>query len=212
MDARGLHDRWNALCGRVGAFEHAADGDVTFEMLSSLYATPAREYHNLEHIGALLAVFDDVRMLAEDRDAAEFAIWLHDAVYIPERPDNEARSADAAGMIAALLGCAPEFVERVRRLIFATRHDRDPAPGDASLVADIDLSDLGGEWGAYEDYARKIRREFGFASDEMFAEGRRAFLERMLGKKWIYATAWFRKEREKRARVNMARELEALTS
>jgi predicted metal-dependent HD superfamily phosphohydrolase len=32
----------------------------------------------------------------------------------------------------------------------------------------------------------------------------------MLGKKWIYATAWFRKEREKRARENMAQELEAI--
>ena len=210
MDSREVHDRWNLLCGRVGAFEHAADGDMTFEMLSSLYSTPVREYHNLEHIGALLGVFDSVRMLAEERDAVEFAIWLHDAVYIPERPDNEARSADAAGMIAALLGCTPDFVERVRRLIFATRHDRDPAPGDAALVADIDLADLGGEWGEYQEYAAKIRREFGFASDEMFAEGRRAFLERMLGKKWIYGTAWFRKDREKRARENMARELEEI--
>jgi predicted metal-dependent HD superfamily phosphohydrolase len=214
MDAAGagaMHDRWNALSARVGAFAHAADADVTFDMVTSLYATPRREHHNLDHIAACLAVFDGVRMLAEDRDAVEFALWMHDAVYQPERPDNEARSADAAGMIAALLGCAPDFVERVRGFILATRHDGAPAPGDAALVADIDLAELGGEWGAYDRYTQRIRREFGFASDEMFAQGRAAFLERMLAKKWVYATGYFRKEFEARARENMARELEELT-
>ncbi len=210
MEIERLHERWNALCARVGAFDHAADGDVTFEMLGSLYATPHREYHNLDHIASCLVVFDGVRMLAEDRDAVEFALWVHDAVFNAARPDNEARSADAAGMIAALLGCTPDFVEKVREFILATRHDESPAAGDESLVADIDLAELGGEWGAYEEYAARIAREFAFAGPELYAQGRAAFLERMLSKSWIYATGWFRKGYEKRARENLTRELEGI--
>ena len=210
MDIERLHDRWNELCSRIGAFDHAGDGDMTFDLLGSLYETPAREYHNLEHITSCLAVFDSVRMLAEERDAVEFALWVHDAVFNAARPDNEARSADAAGMIAALLGCAPDFVERVRGFILATRHDEDPAPGDAALVADIDLSVLGAEWGEYSAYVERIRREFSFAGPELFAQGRAAFLERMVAKRWVYATPYFRKEFETRARENMERELDAL--
>src|SRR5690606_9593216 len=67
MDIERLHDRWNVLCSRIGAFDHAGDGDMTFDLLASLYATPAREYHNLEHIASCLAAFDAVRMLAEER-------------------------------------------------------------------------------------------------------------------------------------------------
>ena len=205
-----MHDRWTALCVAMVGESHAGDAELTFGMVVSLYGTPVRWYHNLEHIAACLAVFDGVRMLAEDREAVEFALWMHDAVFNAARPDNEARSADAAGMIAALLGCAPDFVEKVRGFITATRHDVLPEEGDAALVADIDLAILGAEWGEYEAYARAIRAEFSFAGDELFNAGRAAFLERMLAKRAIYATPWFRKEYERRARENMERELEGL--
>jgi predicted metal-dependent HD superfamily phosphohydrolase len=178
--------------------------------LRALYSQPPRAYHNLEHIAQLLAVFDGVARLAEDRDLVEFAIWLHDCVYVAERADNEERSEDAAGMIAGLLGCAPEFIARVRACIAATRHSNPPGRGDTALVADIDLSILGAPAAEYDAYRHAIRREFAFASDEQFLAGRTAFVLRMLDKDRIYATPHFFRTLEAPARVNLHRELDEL--
>ena len=206
-----LHDRWHALCERVGAFKKADESDLTFDMLSTLYAHPPRAYHNLDHIAALLAEFDAVRLLAEDRDALEFALWLHDCVYYPERPDNEERSADAAAMIAGLLGCPPGFAQRVRECIMVTRHSNPPGRGDTALIADLDLSILGAGPAEYDAYRRDIRAEFAFAPDDTFNPGRAAFIQRMLDKDRIFATPHFYSRLETRARDNLARELDDLS-
>jgi predicted metal-dependent HD superfamily phosphohydrolase len=205
-----LRHRWERLCERVGAFKTAEESDLTFEMLATMYAHPPRAYHNLGHIAQVLAVYDTCALLAEHRDAVEFALWMHDCVFFAERPDNESRSADAASMIAGLLGCPGEFTTLVRALIEATKHSVPPARGDASLVADIDLSILAATDAEYDAYRAAIREEFEFADDAMFRTGRAAFLERMLARDNIFATQWFRREMEGRARENMERELDEL--
>ncbi len=205
-----LHDRWNSLCERVGVFKSAHESDVAFEMLSTLYANPPRKYHTLDHIAQVLAAFDEARMLAADKDVVEFSIWMHDCVYFAERPDNEDRSADAAGMIAGLLGCAPDFLARVRPCIMATRHSAIPDKGDPALVADLDLTILGGPAADYDRYASAIRAEFAFAPDDQFIPGRIAFLHRMVDKDRVFATPHFFGMLEHKARENLYRELDAL--
>lgn len=210
-DPAPLRHRWDRLCERVGAFKTAEESDLTFEMLATMYAHPPRAYHNLGHIAQVLTIYDAAAMLAEDRDAVEFALWMHDCVFFPERPDNESRSADAASMIAGLLGCPADFTSRVRDLIAATKHSGPPARGDASLVADTDLSILAAPAADYDTYRAAIRREFDFADDGQFRTGRAAFLERMLARDHIFSTQWFRGEMEHLARGNMQRELDDLT-
>ncbi|MGE3109436.1 MAG: hypothetical protein AB7G11_15315 [Phycisphaerales bacterium] len=205
-----MRERWAQLCGRVGAFRSADEADLTFETIRTLYSNPPRAYHDLRHIESCLKMFDEVRLLADDKDAVEFAVWLHDSVYIAERPDNEERSADAAGMVAALLGCRPEFVQRVRELIAVTRHHETPARGDPAVISDIDLAILGSDPVEYEEYRRAIRDEFAFASDEQFRTGRIAFLERMLERRSIFATPYCQREYEWRARDNLESELDRL--
>ncbi len=205
-----MRDRWAQLCGRVGAFRSADEADLTFETIRTLYANPARAYHDLRHIESCLKLFDRVRLLVDDKDAVEFAVWMHDSVYIAERPDNEARSADAAGMVAGLLGCSPVFAETVRGLIAVTRHNVTPGRGDESMMADIDLSILGADAVEYEEYRRAIRQEFSFATDEQFMIGRIAFLERMLDRRTIFWTPMFQNEYEWRARANLESEIDRL--
>lgn len=205
-----LHNRWHDLCTRVGAFKSAHESDITFDMVVHLYEHPGRAYHNLDHIAQVLGAFDQAFRLADDRDLVEFSLWMHDCVYIAERPDNEDRSADAATMIAGLLGVPAGFADRVRQCIMATRHSSDPAPGDASLVADVDLSILSASASEYDHYRRAIRREFAFAEDSLFIQGRIAFLRRMLDKHTIYATRYFKATAEVPARANLARELDDL--
>lgn len=205
-----LHDRWEALCGRIGAFERAAHADLTFELIETLYATPPRAYHNLDHVRASLVVFDGVRRLADEPDVVEFALWMHDCIYEADKDNNEARSAETAGMIGGLLGCSAEFVLRARGLILSTHHSQPPRGGDEALIADIDLAVLGSEASVYDAYARGIRAEYGFLGEQHFNGGRAAFLEGMLGRKSIYTTAYFRSHFERAARGNMEREFEGL--
>lgn len=207
---QALHDRWNSLCTRVGVFKTAEESDLTFDMLRTLYAQPPRAYHNLDHIAQVLAAFDAARMLADDKDLVEFAIFLHDCVYFAERPDNEERSADAAAMIAGLLGCAPDFSQRARACIMATRHSAAPEKGDPALVADLDLTILAAPADEYDRYAKAIRAEFAFAPDDQFFPGRIAFLHRMVDKNRIFATQHFHAAMEDVARANLYRELDAL--
>lgn len=209
MDAR-LRPRWHGLCGRVGVFRTSEESDLTFDMLATLYAHPVRAYHNLGHVEQVLGAFDQVRRLADDADAVEMALWLHDCVYFGERPDNEERSADAAAMIAGLIGARPELVAKVRAGILATRHSKPPGPGDAALIADVDLTILGSSAPEYDAYRAAIRQEFAFAGDDQYIPGRTAFVQRMLDKPAIYATAWFKRELEIRARDNLYRELDDL--
>jgi len=204
--ATSMRSRWTELASRIGAFGKSDEALLTFETISTLYTHPPRAYHNLSHIEHCLGVFDGVRMLAEERDCVEFALWMHDCVYIAERPDNESRSADAAGMVAGLLGCEAGFAGRARELIMVTRHNAAPARGDQSLIADIDLSVLGAEPGEYEIYRLTIREEFAFASDEQFRVGRLAFLDRMLERDALYSTPYFRRELEWKARENLEME------
>ena len=84
-----LRNRWDR-CARVGAFKRVEESDRCSTCSRALYTHP-RAYHNLDHIAQVLAAFDDVRGLAEDKDCVEFAIWMHDCVYTPSRPDNEER-------------------------------------------------------------------------------------------------------------------------
>jgi predicted metal-dependent HD superfamily phosphohydrolase len=205
-----LHNRWNALCERVGAFKSAHESDVAFEMLSTLYSHPPRTYHNLDHIAQVLGAFDQARLLADDKDVVEYAIWLHDCVYFAERPDNEERSADASGMISGLLGCSPDFAARARACVMATRHSSTPEKGDPALVADLDLTILGSPPAEYDRYAAAIRAEFAFAPDEQFIPGRIAFLHRMVDRDRIFATQHFHGLMENAARKNLYRELDAL--
>ncbi len=206
----GMQRRWDGLCERVGAFSSVDESEMTFEMVRTMYEKPARTYHTLEHVDDCLRVFDKLRMLAEHPDALEFALWLHDCVYFAERHDNEARSADAAGMIAGLLGCDRAFVGEVRELVTITKHDSCPVGGDAALIADIDLSILGADPERYERYRRQVRNEFAFATDEQYAAGRIAVLEKFLDRPRIYSSGYIKGVLEERARENMERELDGL--
>ena len=206
----GLAGRWEGLCARVGLIETGDQVALTYEMVRTLYETPRRAYHNLDHIAACLFVFDQVRGLAEDPDAVEAALWLHHAVYFPEKFDNEEQSAFVGRTVLGLIGAPAWFVGEVEGNLLATRHSGEPARGDAALTADIDIAVLGADAGEYERYRRAVYEEFSFADEELFVRGRLAFLERQLEKWRIFWTPYFFRELESRARANLEGERDEL--
>lgn len=131
---------WSRLCQAVGANNQRAR-DV-WDQLVKLYAD--RPYHNLDHVSEMLSEFETVNHLADDPNAVKMAIIFHDAIYIPGAKDNEQKSADLARqLLEKKLMLEPEFVEKVHKLITATRHEEfvdDFTRGDTDQILSGDDS------------------------------------------------------------------------
>lgn len=114
----------------------------TWSLLSRLYDEPHRRYHTLAHIGECLALLDRLPDCAGlDRDAAELALWWHDAVYVPADKRNEVLSARLLEAIGDVLVVPSTMVAMASTCIHATRaHTHSSAMPTISVVVDIDLS------------------------------------------------------------------------
>jgi predicted metal-dependent HD superfamily phosphohydrolase len=210
MDALDLvRRRWNGLVSRRGCDLRAAE--AVLEEALRAYSEPARHYHTLRHIAALLALLD--RHDPADRDALTLAILFHDIVYDPARQDNE--EASAAWAVARLesLGFPEDLRTQVAHLIVATRHDRAlDATGepDLALLLDLDLSILAAPAADYRAYAQAVRREYAFVPDRLYRAGRRRVLEGLLHRERIYLTEPLHTAWERSARANLAAEIAEL--
>lgn len=205
-----LIPRWLGLCARLSGRDSAPCARVLLTRLEAVYTTPPRAYHTLDHACDCVCAFDHFSSLAADADLVEWALWLHDSVYVAGSPDNEAKSAAISGEFLDLLGAAPGAAERAHELIMATRHTGEPLSGDAALIADVDMSILAAEAEVYTRYTAGIRLEYAFASEDRYRSGRAAFLRSLLARPAIYFTSELRARFEAPARVNIQNELHAL--
>ncbi len=191
----------------------SATADHTFADLVARWSQPHRHYHDLNHLGAVLAMVDEHAAWANDPHAVRLAAWFHDAVYAPRRHDNEEASAALARGALRELRVSADRVNEVVRLVRLTEH-HDPALGDRNgeLLCDADLSVLATDPEAYRHYAHRIRLEYAHITDAAFRAGRVGVLRRLLALPSLYhvpalVAAW-----EAPARENLRRELAALTN
>lgn len=178
--------------------------------LIARYAEPWRHYHVISHIAECLKELDRARDGTDRPDELEAAIWFHDAVYVPGRPDNEEASAALADHALAEGGVEAAVRDRVRSLVLATRHTAIPHGNDARLLADIDLAILGADPYRFGTYDRAIRREFHTLSEADYRAGRAAVLRSFMARPSIYHTDPFRERYEAGARANIRTALAAL--
>jgi predicted metal-dependent HD superfamily phosphohydrolase len=168
-----------------------------------MYAEPHRHYHNQQHIADCLNEFVQVRQLAVESDAVEFAIWFHDAVYDPRAGDNEERSADLAEQWLKAGGATAGLVKSVQQLILATKaHDWTLHP-DAPLLVDVDLSILGQSPDRFWEYENVIRAEYSWVEPATFATKRSEILDRFLARPRLFQTEYFFQRFEAQARSNL---------
>ena len=181
---------------------------MTRDELATAYTAPGRHYHNLAHVEDCLALLAQVDGLSvHEREILSEAIWWHDVVYDPSRPDNEELSAQLA-VRHVRAGISSE----VGRLIRLTRtHDVQADDRLGAILISIDLSILGAEPAHYDAYAAAIRQEFIHVSDADFRAGRAAVLRRFAARPVIYPDAGFAARYDQRARDNLARELASLS-
>ena len=208
--AATLLDRWTALLGRVAHGAPAPSAPFGDELLRR-WSEPQRRYHTLTHLAAVLDVVDELAEQAESADAVRLGAWFHDAVYAPDRSENEERSARLAERVLPEAGVPAAVVAETARLVrLTTTHD--PAPGDRNgeVLCDADLAVLAGAPAAYAAYAAAVREEYGFVPDEAFREGRAAVLSQLLGLPALFRTERGRARFETAARGNLLAELDVL--
>jgi predicted metal-dependent HD superfamily phosphohydrolase len=198
-----LHDWWH----RTWSDLRQPVPSGVLEQLLARYSEAHRAYHTVQHLEECLELLDRVSHLASHLGEVQVALWFHDAIYDPRRTDNEERSADACVEVLVAAGVSPETRQRVRELVLATKHDREPESADARLTVDVDLAILGAAPDRFDEYEAQVRREYAWVPELAFRHARAKILRQFLARPSIYATDFFRERLEERARLNLTRSL-----
>ncbi|MCB5178841.1 HD domain-containing protein [Streptomyces antimicrobicus] len=204
-----LRTRWHRTALAAGA---RRDPAPYADRLLAAWAEPGRRYHTTAHLAAVLAHVDTLAAHAADVEAVRLAAWFHDAVYRPDRSENEERSAALAERALPELGVDATRTAEVARLVRLTV-THDPAPGDTNgeVLCDADLAVLAGGPEAYAEYVAAVRAEYGFVPDGAFRAGRAAVLRQLLDLPRLFRTPYGGAHWEAPARRNLAAELDSLS-
>ncbi|MBD9700909.1 HD domain-containing protein [Streptomyces sp. ID01-12c] len=206
-----LRHRWlpALLSARDGACDPAPLPYA--DALIARWAEPQRKYHTLDHLTAVLDRIEVLEDHAADPDLVRLAAWFHDAVYLPERSENEERSARLAERALREAGVPEERTAEVARLVRLTV-THDPADDDPNgqVLCDADLAILAAPPEAYAAYTAAVREEYGFVPDDAFRTGRGAVLRQLLDLPRLFRTPYGQREWEDRARENLRSELAEL--
>ncbi|SEN06686.1 Predicted metal-dependent phosphohydrolase, HD superfamily [Actinacidiphila rubida] len=204
---------WNELLRRcqAGDRDDPVDPAPYGRDLLERWAEPQRRYHTLDHLVAVLARATELTAYADDPDTVALAAWFHDAVYRPDRSENEERSAHLAERALREAGVDGARIAEVARLVRLTV-THDPAEGDrdGEVLCDADLAVLAGDPAAYAAYAAAVREEYGFVPDDLFRTGRADILRRLLALPRLFRTSYGHDQWEAVARRNLTTELELL--
>lgn len=180
-------------------------GEACLAALRAAWREPQRHYHGLQHLSECLDLLRAHRDLAKRPDELVLALWFHDAIYDPRAKDNEARSADWAAQALGEAGADPAAIARIHGLILDTAHAAAPAPGDPSLLVDIDLAILGAAPERFAEYERQVRTEYAWVPGFLYRYKRRQLLREFAKREPLYRTPALRERLEAQARSNLAR-------
>lgn len=179
--------------------------------LLARWQEPQRRYHTLTHLTAVLDHIDVLEKYADAPDVVRLAAWFHDAVYLPDRSENEERSARIAERALPEAGLAKAQTAEVARLVRLTvTHDPADDDPDGQVLCDADLAILAAPPFAYAAYTAAVREEYGFVPNDAFRDGRAAILRQLLDLPRLFRTPHGQREWEATARYNLRSELELL--
>jgi predicted metal-dependent HD superfamily phosphohydrolase len=172
-------------------------------------------YHDLRHLEEVLDRLDVLAAagVAFDATSVGLAAWFHDAVYDPERADNEERSARLAARMLADTDLPAATVDEVVRLVELTvTHAPEPGDRNGRVLCDADLAILGADPDRYAAYAAAVREEYGFVPEDLFRAGRAEVLSSLLALPHLFHTDTARERYEENARRNIETELMLLNA
>jgi predicted metal-dependent HD superfamily phosphohydrolase len=184
------------------------DAAVVAGGLGARYSQPHRAYHNLLHVEDVLMRIEELAPPQEHELALALAAWFHDAVYQPDRDDNEERSAYTAYDALEQAGASPALMAEVVRLIRLTaNHDADADDAAGAVLCDADLAVLGASRERYVRYAQGIRQEYVHVPVAAYHAARARVLRSFLDREHIYSTPYAREHWEASARNNIEAEI-----
>ncbi|MGC3000022.1 hypothetical protein ACPF8X_17040 [Streptomyces sp. G35A] len=212
-DTDALRDRFaRALEGARGP-GGGPDPAPYAENLLARWQEPQRRYHTLAHLTAVLDHVDELEAYADDPDVVRLAAWFHDAVYLPDRSENEERSARLAERALTEAGVPRAKAAAVARLVRLTlTHDPADDDRDGQVLCDADLAVLASPPSAYAAYTAAVREEYHFVPNDAFREGRSAVLRQLLALPRLFRTPYGTGHWEATARYNLRGELEMLST
>lgn len=175
------------------------------------YASPPRAYHSFTHVQEVLKHLSTVPDWAHPNEVFLAALF-HDAVYVPGRKDNEAKSAELARQaIDTFLPRAGLDADLVTHLIELTaKHGSvTPKDPDAAHFLDADMAILGSDPATFDAYDAAIADEYRPVTNALFYRlGRRRFLSKLLDAPRIFHSDHFHARFDTPARSNLRRALE----
>ena len=98
----------------------------------------------------------------------EAAGALHDIVYVPERKDNEEKSADLAEELLPRLGYSLREIEEISRLILATKWPTNPKDILEKIICDSDLDSLGRD--DFFERGELLRQEWNVGKEKWYTQ------------------------------------------
>ncbi|MFI9762579.1 hypothetical protein ACIHFB_32175 [Streptomyces sp. NPDC051963] len=180
--------------------------------LLTRWQEPQRRYHTLTHLTAVLDHIDVLEKHADDPDVVRLAAWFHDAVYLPDRSENEERSARLAERALPEGGLSAAKTAEVARLVRLTvTHAPVGEDRDGQVLCDADLAILASAPSGYAAYTAAVREEYHFVPNDAFRDGRSAILRQLLDLPRLFHTPYGEREWEATARYNLRSELEMLS-
>ncbi|MFJ1810101.1 MULTISPECIES: hypothetical protein [unclassified Streptomyces] len=212
-DLDALRTRFSHTLDRTRGPAGGPDPAPYADDLLARWQEPQRRYHTLTHLTEVLDRVDVLAEYAADPDVVRLAAWFHDAVYLPDRSENEERSARLAERALPEAGVPPERTAEVARLVRLTdTHDPADDDLDGQVLCDADLAILGAPPTAYAAYTAAVREEYHFVPSDAFRAGRADILGRLLDLPRLFRTPYGSERWEATARYNLRGELELLTS
>lgn len=210
LSPQPLHAAWSVTAAK---FEEAKSNfEPLLPALQKAYSQGSRHYHTLTHVLDCLQILDSYPKPLPHQIEIELALWYHDAIYDPQRQDNESKSADLLQRECTQAKLPQILIKKANDLVIATDHRR-PAQDEAeAIIADVDMAILAASPKRYQSYIEAIREEYSSFNDTEYNSGRTRFLIHFLEKAEIFQTPFFRGCFEEKARTNMSSELSLLKS
>jgi predicted metal-dependent HD superfamily phosphohydrolase len=165
-------------------------------------AYPKLPYHNYNHA---LEVRNIVKKYGtfyslnkEDIFILESAALLHDIDYIVGSVDHEKKAYNTSRRLLPQIGYSYQEIEKIGKLILATKWPTDPHGLLEEIICDADLDNLGRE--DFFEKSSKLMEEWKIPHENIWYEKQLSFLENN-----HYYTSIARKSREKGKQENIDR-------
>lgn len=211
-DLDDLRDRFAHALERARPRAEGPDPAPYADNLLTRWQEPQRRYHTVHHLTAVLDHIDVLEEYADDPHLVRLAAWFHDAVYLPDRSENEERSARLAERALPEAGLSQEGTAEVARLVrLTTTHAPADDDRNGQVLCDADLAILAAPPSGYAAYTAAVREEYGFVPTDAFREGRSGILRQLLDLPRLFRTPYGEREWEATARYNLTSELEMLS-